>query len=569
MAPSGTVFAGMTRHIASAASAAAAIVVYLALGFHHLALPGLQYDEVADAVPAAELLRGERPSSEGTITLFGRAWPLMMRPHIGPTSTYVTLAAFALKGVSVATLRASQLALGGVTLLLFWVLARRWFDDGIAAIAVLLLATTPPFVWWSRAGLNWTLPLLPIAIGWLLALTRWARTRRPSALVVAAWLCGAGIATKILFVWLLPPLVLWACIVLRADGLRRAARTQPARAWLAAAAGFVLGLLPLLLHNVLASGATLRLLLANAHHTRLYGHDNSALVRNLAFVAWDFFRTMEGNTGGMPTPVGGGAGGVLLVGALVTLSVGCVRARARLRARADAAPSRDDDALRARLFLVLVVLMVVPASTVSISGIGATYLFILLPFAWLAIAVATFDVARALARRAVGAPAAATLAAAMASLGAACVAGQHVAANLAVHRYLAVTGGTAVWSDALYRLATTLDADYRDRHLVAMDWGIERPVTFLTAGRVRMREAFEYQAEPPATFAAACDALLADPASVYAFHASEYAVFRGRYELLARAAAAQHKRLRVLATFRQRDGRPNVLLYVAEPVPGA
>ncbi|MEO6025474.1 MAG: hypothetical protein ABIR79_01220 [Candidatus Binatia bacterium] len=51
----------MMRRRASALVALAAIATYLALGWHHLALPGLQYDEVADAVPAAEVLRGEMP----------------------------------------------------------------------------------------------------------------------------------------------------------------------------------------------------------------------------------------------------------------------------------------------------------------------------------------------------------------------------------------------------------------------------------------------------------------------------------------------------------------------------
>ncbi len=558
----------MMRRPASALAAVAAIATYLALGWHQHALPGLQYDEVADAVPAMEVLHGQTPSSEGTIAVFGRDLPLMMRAHIGPTSTYWTMAAFALTGVSVATLRASQLVLGALTLLLFWLLARRWFDDGTAAVAVVMLATAPPFVWWSRAGINWTLPLLPLALAMLLALTTWWRTRSAWALIAAAWLCGAGIATKILFVWLLPPLALWTLIVVGLAGLRAVVARHPPRVWASAVVAFGLGLAPMLLHNWLDGPVTWRMLRQNLRRTRLYGHDNLDVANNLAFVTTDFLRAMRGGTGAMPSPAGGGAGALLLLVGLAVVAAVVVRHRDRLRLAIGGAPDRSDDGIRARLFLLLAVALIVPASTVSTSSIGATYLFILLPFAWLVIAVALVDVARTVARRSAAVPVIATAAIASAWLAAASVTFQHLAANRTVHAYLAATGGTNVWSDAVDHLATKLESEYRDRHPIAMDWGIERSVTFLTEGRVRMPESFEYRPHPSPWFDGETAASLDDPRSLYAFHAPAFAAFPGRFEALESAARARGMQLRLVETLLQRDAQPNILLYVAEPAPG-
>jgi hypothetical protein len=542
-----------------------AVGLYLALGFYQLELPGLQYDEAADAVPAIDMLGGQPPSCDGTIVFFGRQWPLMMRPHIGPTSTYLAFVAFALGGVSIGSLRVSQLLLGALTLVLYWTLARRWFGILTAALAVSMLATAPPFVWWSRGGINWTLPLLPLALGMLLALTLHWRTHRTRPLLLAAGLFGAGVTTKILFVWLVPALVLWALIVLGPTGLRR----EVARLGGGRMAGVVLaalgGLAPLLLYNLMTGGATLRHVAGNSRHT-LYGHDNLDFVHNLNVVTRDFLRTMQGNTGQFPSPVGGGAGGLLLVVGLGVLIAECLHGRRRLRVPVGGGERAADDGLRARLFLVLAMVTILPLSTVSTSGIGATYLFILLPLAWLVVAVALRDVGRVLAR---WSPA--RLAAALALVTvvpAAFVVAQHVAANRTVHRYLAATGGTGFWSDAVVQLAAELKTEYRDHVPIAMDWGFERSVTFLTHGRVRMREAFEYATSPSASYDRTCWLLLSEPANLYVFHAPEETAFRGRFEVLAEVAARRGTKLRVIETLAQRDGRPNIVLVVADDEAG-
>src|SRR5262249_16987533 len=157
------------------------------------------------AVPALDVLHHQHPQCVSTFRFLGRRLPLMLHPHIGPTSTYYDLLVFELFGVSVETLRVAQLALGSLTLGLLFALARSGFGGGTAAIAVLLCATHAAFIWWTRAGANFTAPLLPISLGMLLLLTRWYRRAvagdraGAAALIGAAFLLGLGLSTKLLF----------------------------------------------------------------------------------------------------------------------------------------------------------------------------------------------------------------------------------------------------------------------------------------------------------------------------------------------------------------------------------
>lgn len=559
--------AGPLRSRAWLVVGVAAVAVYLAIGLHQLDVPGLMYDEAADAVPAIEVLHGARPTSQFSIELFGHRVPLMMQTHIGPTSTYLTLAAFALAGVSVTTLRVSQLLVGALSLVLFWRLARRWFGEPAAVVALALLATAPPFVWWSRAGINWTLPVVPLSLGMLLALSHWWRTRRPWALALGAGLFGAGLTTKILFVWMAAPLALWTFVVLGVGGIRREAALLGTRIWVAVVTALALGLAPMLVLNLREPGVTVRTIFANARRSQLYGHDNLNFLSNLDRMIRECLHMMRGDTGALVAPTAGGAGGVLLVVGLLVLIVTCARDWRRLRVAPGAAPSPADDGLRARCFLVLAMVTILPESTVSTSSISSTYLLILLPFAWLVAAVGLLDLAGMATAARFRSSRVRHVAAGVALAVAAVVVLQHLAANRVVHRHLARTGGNGMWSDAVNHLAIELESEYRDRVPIAMDWGLERSVTFLTEGRVRMREEFGYSLQPPADFADHCRALLGEPMHLYAFHPEPWAAFPGRYAILVRTAEEQHGHLRLVETLNQRDGHPNILLYSVELAP--
>lgn len=514
---------------ASALALLVATLLYFAVGTFQIRTPGLMYDEAADAVPAMELLAGQTPSVVRNITLFRRDIPIMQLDHIGPTSIYTSLAGFAWFGVSVEALRITQLIVGWIALLLLWYLARAWAGDATANIAALCCATAPVFVWWSRAGANWTVPLLPLALGMLLALTHWWRFGARKALMLAAFLFGAGVTTKILFVWLVPPLLLTAALF-RRDLMPRL-RVLGAGAWVLTFVALLLGLLPLLIHNI-PGLATVRFVLGNAAQTRLYEHNNLDFGNNLLIVLREFLSAMSGNILMPGAPVGlslGAIGFVLsLAGALVLLR--------RMAAR----PSF--------VFCTLAPLLVLPLSTVSTSSIGATYLFVIVPLVWLLIAwvLASAGISRILQV----APAALIVV-------------SNLFSNVLIHRFFWQTGGRGHWSDATYALAQDLETDYASRPVIAMDWGFRRNINLLTRDAVEPGEAFGYSPQPDSTFAKTASVLLRDASTVYLFHTPDATLFDGRFDALQRAAAQLHKTLLLEKTYHTRDGEPVLLLYSA------
>ena len=553
---------GRLPRIVSVVALVATVASYLAVGLWDLDVPGLQYDEAYDAVPAAELLRGAKSSAVTSIKIGGRYFPVMLHPHIGPTSTYLTLIAFSIAGVSTRVLRVSQLLVGVATLVLLWLLACTWFDDLVAAATVVFCGTAPPFVWWSRAGINWTLPLLPIALALMLALTRWWRTRSPRALIVAAFLLGAGITTKILFIWLLPALALTAVLVLGVGGVARELRAMPAPLRRGCVLAFAIGLLPSILHNVLTLGGTFRFVAANVLRTRVYGHDNLDFVHNVPYMTRAFLDTMRGDTDGFRLPPeGGGTGAWLFVGALVVVTTVCAVGWRDVRLRLGR-PRPFRPGLRARVLLVLLTVTMIPLSTVTTSSLGATYLFLLVPFAWMLVAVGVVDTASALAGwlplHAAARRSALVIAASLAvsvGFGAA-----NVASNVRSERFLESTGGMGAWSDAITTLATKLERDYAGRTPIAMDWGFKMSVALLTNGRVRMDERFEYQPQPPDDYDKRCAGMLANPSNVYVFYSPEATSFHGYREILEATAARLGTPLEVLETLSQRDGTPNIVI---------
>ncbi|MDW8292543.1 MAG: glycosyltransferase family 39 protein [Anaerolineae bacterium] len=526
----------------SALLLAIGLALYFAVGLFNLHLPGLQYDEAADAVPAIEVLQGAEPSAARNLTVFGRRLPLMMLHHIGPTTIYTSLVGLAVLGISVEALRVSQLTVGALALVGVWLLARSWFDGRVAALAVLLCATSPPFVWWSRAGANWTVPLLPIALFMWLALTHWWRKGSTWALVVAAFLFGLGLMTKILFIWWLAPTVLVGLVALwRRRSHLEARLCALGGTWLLAPLGFVLGAAPLIVYN-LPNGETIRFIVANAVQTRVYGHNNLDFLNNLRVVLVEFLRVMGSDTIHFLAPAGVPLGAGLFVAALLYGIGRWVRRPTSL----------------ARVVLVLTPLTMLPQSTVSTSSIGATYLFTMLPFAWLLVAGAALEWTTRLRSESGRFGLRFLLAGVLLN---------HLAINIATHRFFAETGGRGFWSDAIYALADLLEQRFADKTVVAMDWGFRRSIEFLTANRVRPREAFGYTLLPTEEFDRLATALMREPNNVYLFHAPEYTAFPRRWERFERAALQQHKRLVLEAALHERDGVTNTLIYAAYPAP--
>jgi hypothetical protein len=513
--------------------------LYLAFALTNLSLPGPNYDEVADAIPALELLRGEVPASAlKHIVVLGQPLPVMMSHYIGPTSTYISLIGFLIFGASVESLRITQTLLGLVTLFLTWRLAQTWFNEQTANAAVLLAATAPAFVWWHRAGAFFAAPILPISLGMLLALSDWWRSRRVASLISACLLFGLGCTTKLLFIWWLVPL---GGIALFGVGIRRIRERLPSQLSLALAGiACLVGLSPLLIHNI-PNLDTLKFIAQNLTRSQLYGHNNLDFFNNLRFQTEQFFCLISGDTlefnAPVPLPLTGFA---LLASTAYAITL--------LR-------RNDASARLPRAFLFVSILTVIPLATFSVSSIGGRHLFILLPIAVVFLASVLVESAQRL-------PAQLRYAVPASLLGALVL--NNVAANAMIWHFFAQSGGHGLWSDAINRAAEVLATTFANRPIIAMDWGFERSIALLTKGQIRLREAYEYTQSPSARFAELSEVLLREPANVYLFHAPRVTAFSNHWPIFQRTALKMRRQLVQTHVISERDGSPHTLIYVAQ-----
>lgn len=537
---------------------AALLVLYLTLATCQLGLPGLHYDEAAEAgVNAMELLTGASVTAfrNATFNLFGRSWPLMVQDYIGALNVYLALPALALTGIGVPNLRIVAVLTGLAALVLleravseYWLWPTRLLsaldslhtgakaDTPISTaglIAVALLTASPSFVFWSRQGIFVTNLTLPLCLWSIWQGIRWLRTGRPVALVWSAFAAGLALYAKLLAFWVILPFALLAGGWWFWRGRRAPKLTG--RLLLAAVVAFALPLVPLLIFNW-QSGGTLARITGNLGES-YYGVDNRALVHNALVRGSQLAQTLQGDhlwyLGGLyanrPAP--------WLAAAFVSL--GLWRQGRRV------APP-----------LALLVLAYL-CSLFTVSDLFITHYALIQPLmvALLGISAAAVLVAPPTSS-AVGERAWRFVGAMLVLATSVWLAGD-VTATLRYHRALARSGGLADHSDASYHLAYYL----RYQGLgapIALDWGFAAPVRYLSEGAVQPIEIFGYESlsEPDAGFRDRLALFLPNEENVYLLHAPGVTVFAGRREEWLRAAEAQHLQAVLEQSFHQRDGTP-------------
>ncbi len=536
---------------------AGALGFYLIASFHQLGLPGLHYDEAREAGQnAMELLTGAPVTAfrGATVNLFGLQLPLMVQDYIGALNVYLALPLLAATGIGVPNLRALSILTGLAALLLLertvstWLMGRRvrakrertpLTTGGL--IAVTLAATSPSFIFWSRQGIFVTNLMQPLVLLCIWQGLRWLLQGSRSALWIAGFAAGMALYAKLLAIWVIAPFAL-----LMLGGwiyLRRCGRAPSLRAidLAGAAICFIIPLLPLLVFN-LQTGGTLATIAGNAS-TSYYGVDNTNLWANLRVrlpqiaqvLAGSQFWYLGGVYANTPAPW---LALFLIGGGLVA------------------------DWRRVLPPLMLVILAFL-SSLVTVSDLFITHYALLAPLlAGLAGIGAAAMLARstdltAVWRRAL--VAAVVVAITVWSIGGIVVTARY-------HGALARSGGLADHSDASYALAYALRYNGMGAPL-ALDWGLDATVRFLSEGAVTPIELFGYgsPASPDASIAERLAPYLANTNNVYLLHAPGQEVFLGRREALAHAAADRGLRLALVDAFAERDGTPLYEIWRAEP----
>lgn len=570
-----------------------AVGLFLALALHQLHLPGLYYDEALDLVPMLAVMRGEQPELLRNIGL-GR-FPVMLLDYMGSLGGYLSLPFMWIFGPGYVAARLQPIFFSCITLVLAWLLARRWFGFGVAAVAVLLLAVNPSFIWFSRQGISVTSVMTVFSLSSLLLLDEVVRresqeSRNARRAHIETWLLafaaglmiGLGLWAKFLFLrWVVVLLVIGGVFLLTRS--RKARRAQSQAAYLAALApallivlaGLLVGAFPLIYYNLVGllrdgQAWTLTLLVNSlTQPTQQFGVDNRDVITNLRKSIEDVRVFVDGsyfwyngipfsNVFAVPTLVG------------ATLVGGALAIRGRSRCACDGrAPAADPmcGAQQARRFLAVVAsigaLIVLGAFTVS--GLWATHQFIMLPLPQLVVACAAVWLAEATARRVLPhalqrcpwrhhqAPSA-VFTGGMVCLLLALPFSRDLWVNEQHHATLARTGGSGRFSDAVYKLADWLEAN-DIREPVALDWGIAKNVQVLTGDRVRPIEIFGFSAQADDAFRRRAEAMLRDPDRRYIVLWERFAVYNRRQDF---TEIAHRMGRQVVETFiaHERSGLP-------------
>lgn len=536
---------------------AAALGFYLLAAFHQLGLPGLHYDEAREAGQnAMELLTGAPVAAfrGASVSLFGVHLPLMVQDYIGALNVYLALPFLAATGMGVPNLRALSILTGLATLLLLERAVSTWLHGREAAqaahrvpltsgglIAVTLAATSPSFIFWNRQGIfvtNLTQPLVLLCIWQGL---RWLQRGERRALWIAGLAAGLALYAKLLALWVIAPFALLMLAAWLSLRRRRAAPRLRSGDLAGAAVAFALPLLPLLLFNV-ETGGTLAAIGGNAS-TSYYGVNNLDLWGNLAVRLPQVVQVLAGSQFWY-------LGGVFANGAAPWLAL--LLAGGGLWA--------DWRSLVPPLLLVALALM---SSLFTVSDLFITHYALVFPLlAGLAAIGAAALLERAASldltpRRVLMAALALTVL--LWSTGGG-------ATTLRYHSALARSGGLADHSDASYHLAYFLRYNGMGAP-IALDWGMDATVRYLSEGTVTPLEIFGYAspAAPDADYGARLAPQLDNAHNVYLLHAPGQEIFRGRREVLAQEAAARGLRLTPVAQFAQRDGTPLYEIWRAAP----
>lgn len=524
-----------------------ALALFLGLATYQLTLPGLHYDEAFEAVPATQLLLHQPVTTfrSNGLLLGGRLLPLMTQDYIGAINTYAVIPFFLLLGINPLGLRAMGIAIGLVTLWLTYRLANVLYGPSVAVLAGLLLAVNPTFVFWSRQGTFVTSVTATIGLGATLTWWRWWRTDARRHAIAGAFLLGVGLYAKLLFLWLMVGLGS-AALLLNIHQWqhlgRRLARGPIGWSGLA----FLLGSAPLIVYN-LQTGGTLNSIGDNLVMS-YYGTNNLAFLPNLLERLKQFVVVLAGSHFWY---LGGTYANWLGV-VLFLLALGIVLSPKGIYRWLPISPSQNE--VRRALFPFVVISGALLASCVTVSALWVTHFAVLTPWPSLAVAAAVGLFVRHIRLRQVSWRSNLAVISVLMMVSASWVG--DVLTDFRYHRALAISGGLGTHSDAVEDLARWLSADERRGvPVAAMDWGIAATVTFLTRGEVTPVEAFGYEWETDADFAARLSRFISNPDSIYLWRAPDEIIFdrsadfRALYEPLGLEED-------ILEAFYERSGRP-------------
>jgi hypothetical protein len=488
---------------AAAALALGGIAAFASLASFDVDVPGLYYDELFQLTTALAFVEGGVGSAvawvPGTeIALGGHPLPLMAHSYIGAVKTIAFVPVAAAFGISPAGVRAFTIGVAALSLVFTYLFARRLFRSGwVAAVGVVLLATDPSFVFYSRVDFGPSVFMFLFKALGLWLLVDWWRSGRLRSLFLGAFVFGLGVYDKANFAWIVAAVPL-AALLLDHRGVRRRLDRRSA---LWGAAAFALGCLPFLAYNASWPPRTLEPALEGTLHVSGGNPSGNALVQ-LGLRVKTLVRLLDGET--LSELWTGAHGGPPVLPALAFAAAAAVAALFAVR--------RFRTGFRPAMFVVLSGGLVLAASALTPGGSYPHHVLLAYPAPHLALAALAVEGA-ALLRGRIRLAAAALGVAAVA----ACVA-VSVATTTDTLSRLRRTGGLGNFSDGIYPLERYLVRRDRGSRLVVLDWGIYQNLVALSEGKLRATELWD-ELNAKGRVRGSVLTQLDDPSARYVLHA--------------------------------------------------
>ncbi|MFQ5822200.1 MAG: ArnT family glycosyltransferase, partial [Candidatus Heimdallarchaeota archaeon] len=537
--------------------------LFFILASYNINLPGLYYDEALDVVPTMQLATGRHIDQHNSMDILGHKLPIMVSDHVGAVSTYLTLPFFLLLGVSVSSLRLTTIVFAVGTLIFTFCFLKLFFNRVVAFLAALLLAVNPAFIMWSRQGNHVSSLMSFMATGSLYCFYLWYKKRKDNCLYIGSFLLGLGLWQKIIFLWFIAALGL--AVLTQGTNLKEMVSF---RTWIRETArkvvdfgikrlvlsllSFCVGLSMMLWYNLTTLG-TIRTILNNLVVTS-GGVSNLGFSTNFLKRVEDFRHVLSGD---LFSYTGGSYANKLYI-PLFTVAFLFYLVVSLL-------PMKSINKKKIRFILILFITLFI-FSCFTIGGLTPHHLLILLPLPQVIISSFIYDAVGLLRGfdpsdrvRRVLTIVPLTVAMAIVILDLGVVKSYHGAMN--------ETGGTGMFSDAIYDLASYLQ-DNDIATPLAIDWGFRKNIQLLTKGAVNPIEIFQYSWNPNEEFYGEVSRRLSDPNHRYLFHAEEFTSFK-RYDAFERVVREAGKAVQLDRAFYQRDGTPVYYVYrVANPGQG-
>jgi hypothetical protein len=457
-------------------------------------VPGLYYDEAVFAGMAKDFMtghvHGQHMPDHQVVMLAGRPLPFFTQTYLGALKSWMLIPAFSSFGLSVATLRATNLFWQLIALLFLMLGAWRWLGLLTALFAGVLLALDPSFLFLSVLDWGVVVPSFVCRCVCFYFAIRWNQKRTLRDAFFVGLFAGLGFFNKADFAVFL---IAVSIAALFCYGRQLFAAIRQHSSGLAVACfGFALGGGPMLLKI-----PRMLMLTISGPHPNAPGELATKFKTLLSmYDGSHFYRLM--NAGGVFERMYAGAAGpraALGIAVLAACILFGVLAYRKQIAR-----------VRAVVFLIVAALLVTLGVFLLPDAVRIHHAVLVFPIPQLILAALV-----ALAWK-ISIPSR-TIAVLLAAI--VCLSGLRT--TMATQELIRQTGGRGRWSESFDKFCLE-NRNRSDLTVVSLDWGFNEQLIFLTDAPQLSEPFWEFnQTLPP---------LPADPNYIYLAHPPEYSVLK-------------------------------------------